>query len=559
MIATGQNHVKTLQFALALLLLTLGGTLQAAVSLTADRNPVRVNESFTLTIQLDGQETDEPELAPLTSVLDVLGTSQETRTTIVNRQIQSVTSWHVSVMARDSGKLVIAPVKVGKQQTNALEITVQAADSGPRSEQDIYLEVDAQPRSPYVQQQVIYTIRLVSAVVTADERLSEPRLLTGEAVIEQIGDRKIFTVQRGNRTLRVIESSYAIFPQKSGPLELDKIQALVRIFDTSSGQWSLLSRRPSEFRLDGDALTLQVRPLPSSYPPSHWLPAKRMQLDEGITDGPYRVGEPFTRSVRLLAQGLTSGQLPEIPLPVPAGLKAYPDRPVFADQGGPDGLSASREQRTAYIPSAAGELVIPALRIPWWNTTEDRLEYVELPRRVLTILPSSQTDELPGNAQTDNTSAALTMHDGAPIWKVTTALALLAWLITLFAWTKGKTGYFDRVRKPATPKAESRRALLKALRAACEAGEPRAARDSLLRYLKSDFPGLNPAQALDRLEKKRPGLLQEINDLDRVIFGPAGETATGWRGDQLWLLLCEALEQEGSGETSGGLTALYPD
>lgn len=199
MIATGQNHVKTLQFALALLLLTLGGTLQAAVSLTADRNPVRVNESFTLTIQLDGQETDEPELAPLTSVLDVLGTSQETRTTIVNRQIQSVTSWHVSVMARDSGKLVIAPVKVGKQQTNSLEITVQAADSGPRSEQDIYLEVDAQPRSPYVQQQVIYTIRLVSAVVTADERLSEPRLLTGEAVIEQIGDRKIFTVQRGDR------------------------------------------------------------------------------------------------------------------------------------------------------------------------------------------------------------------------------------------------------------------------------------------------------------------------------------------------------------------------
>ena len=559
MIATGQNHVKTLQFALALLLLSLTGTLQAAVSLRADRNPVKVNESFTLTIQLDGQETDEPELGSLAKVLDVLGTSQETRTTIVNRQIQSVTSWHVSVMARDSGKLLIAPIRVGKQQTNSLEITVQEAASGPRSEQDIYLEVDAQPRSPYVQQQVIYTIRLVSAVVTADERLSEPKLLAGEAVVEQIGDRKIFTVQRGNKTLRVIESSYAIFPQKSGPLELDRIQALVRVFDTSSGQWSLLSRRPSEFRLDGDALTLQVRPLPSSYPSSHWLPAKRMQLDEGVTDGPYRVGEPFTRSVRLLAQGLTSGQLPEISLPVPATLKAYPDRPVFADQAGPDGLSASREQRTAYIPTTAGELVIPALRIPWWNTIEDRLEYVELPRRVLTILPSPQVDEQPGSSQKDGTLATLGIHDGAPIWKITTALALLAWLITLWAWLKGRAHYSAQQPKPVATKTESRKALLKALRAACEAGEPRVARDSLLRYLQSDFPGLNTAQALARLQTKRPGLMQEISELDRIIFGPGADKATGWRGDQLWRLLGEALEQEGSGKATEGLAALYPD
>ncbi len=558
---TGPKHINALHAGLALLLLTLSGSLHAAVSLSSDRNPVRVNESFTLTIQLDGQETDEPELAPLAGVLDVLGTSQETRTTIVNRQIQSVTSWHVSVMAREGGKLVIAPVRVGKQQSNALEITVQAADSGPRSEQNIYLEVDAQPRSPYVQQQVIYTIRLVAAVVTADERLSEPRLLSGEAVVEQLGDRKIFTVQRGNRTLRVIESSYAIFPQKSGPLELDKIQALVRIFDTSSGQWSLLSRRPSEFRLDGDGLTLEVRPLPASYPANHWLPAARLQLEEGVTDGPYRVGEPFTRSVRLLAQGLTSGQLPEIPLPVPATLKAYPDRPVFTDQAGQDGLSGSREQRIAYIPVAPGELVIPALRVAWWNTNEDRLEYAELPRRVLNILPPLQTDEAPGTSQTYGSQIAPGQLDSAPVWKITTALAVLAWLITLLAWMRGKNRNSTGPQKPAAArKTQSRKALLAALRAACQAGNPRQAKDSLLRYLQADFPGVNAVQTLARLEARQPGLAQEISQLDRIIFGPAADPATtGWRGDRLWKLLGEALEQDGSGEQRGGLAALYPE
>lgn len=557
---TGQHHINALQIGLALLWLSLSGSLHASVSLSSDRNPVRVNESFTLTIQLDGQDADEPDLAPLASVLDVLGTSQETRTTIVNRQIQSLTSWHVSVMARDSGKLVIAPIKVGSQQSNALEITVQPADSGPRSEQDIYLEVDAQPRSPYVQQQVIYTIRLVSAVVTADERLSEPKLLSGEAVVEQLGDRKIFSVQRGNRTLRVIESSYAIFPQKSGVLELEAIQALVRVFDTSSGQWSLLSRRPSEFRLDGDALTLQVRPLPATYPAAHWLPATRVQLDEGITDGPYRVGEPFTRSVRLLAQGLTSGQLPEIPLVTPATLKAYPDRPVFADQAGQDGLSGSREQRIAYIPVSPGKLVIPALRVPWWNTVEDRLEYVELPKRVLDILPPLPIDDATGNSQTFGSQAAPGMPGDAPVWKVTTALALLAWLITLAAWLKSRKRSPAGPQKPAAQETRSRKALLSALRAACQAGNPRLVKDSLLRFLQADFPGVRAAQALARLQAGQPGLEEEICELDRVIFGPAANPeSAGWRGDRLWVLFSQALEQDRPGEKSDGLVALYPE
>ena len=98
-------HGYTKGVLLSLALLFLPGLLQAAATLSVDRNPVRENESFTLSIQIDGQNDAEPDLTALRSLVDVLGTSQESRTTVVNRQVQSLTSWHISAMARQSGTL----------------------------------------------------------------------------------------------------------------------------------------------------------------------------------------------------------------------------------------------------------------------------------------------------------------------------------------------------------------------------------------------------------------------------------------------------------------------
>jgi hypothetical protein len=469
-------------------------------------------------------------------------------------------------MARDSGTLLIKPIKVGNGQTNPLEIQVKAENRGRRSEQDIYLEVDAQPSSPYVQQEVTYTIRLVSAVVTADERLSEPAIVAGEALVEQVGDRKIYTAQRGNKTLRIIESTYSIFPQKSGQLELDKLQALVRVFDTSGSQWSLLSRRPSEFRLTGDPVSLTVRPIPASYPAGAWLPSPGIRLDDTLTDGPYREGEPFTRSVKLVAQGLTSGQLPEIVLPVSAELKAYPDRPVLANELADGHISGSREQRIAYIPTVSGDLVLPAVRIPWWNTVEDRLEYAELPQRVLSVLPAPVTQENSRKAD-----AGTSQPDGGKlaIWQVTAALALLAWMTTLWAWYRLRFAVENAPADHPSSTNGNLKEVRKSLVSACKAGDPGRARASLTRYLQLRFPQLTIDQATARLTSRHPGLADEILALDRSLYGPqqAGDTtmapgaatpAFPWKGDQLMSRLTDALADEPPGAENEGMEALYP-
>lgn len=557
----GRFTVSTWARRLVLTVLLLSpALLQADATLRTDRDPVRVNESFTLTVQLDGPADGEPDLSPLANLLDVLGTSQETRTTVVNRQVRSFTAWHVSVMARQAGPLRIPAIRVGNEQTEPLEITVKEAATGPGGEQDIYLEVDIQPESPYVQQQVIYTLRLVAAVVTADERLSEPVLLSGEAVVEPLGDRKIYNIQRNNRTLRVIESTYALFPQMSGPLALDAPQALVRVFDSSAGQWSLLSRRPSEYRLTGDAITLQVRPIPAAYPDgAAWLPAAALALSDRLTEEPFRVGEPLTRTLRLDGTGLSSGQLPEIPLSLDPDMKAYPDRPLLTDAVAAGTVVGTREQRIAHIPTRAGNLTLPEIRIPWWNSQTDRLEFAVLPARTVTVAgqPGAVEADAPVAGPTPASGSSDSDSGSAP-WQLATALALLAWLVTLWLWHRTRRHSPDHdARAAGAAPADPGRARA-ALQRACRANDAEAARRAWAHYLRARFPSRDTGSAMSALEDRVPGIGAQVAALDRRLYGPA-TAGPPWNGQALWALLQGERGEADAGTGQARLAPLDPE
>lgn len=510
----------------------------AALSVSVDRDPVRVNESFTISIQTQDAANNQPELDVLVEDFEILGTSQETRSTIANRQITNLTAWHVSVMARKAGTLTIPPITVGDDATQPLQITVKPADTGPDSEHDLYLEVDVEPRDPYVQQQVLYTVRLVSSVVTADERISEPEIPSGDAVIEKLGDRRIYNVQKGDRTFRVIESRYALFPQKSGTLTIAQPQCLVRVFDSPGGQWALLSRRPREIRLTAEQVQFQVKPTPDSYPQAEWIPAMEVTIEETISDGPYQAGEPLTRTVRLRANGLTGGQLPQLQLEPDGSLKAYPDRPVISDQAGPAGLTGSREQRTAYIPTRDGRVVLQEVRLPWWNTQNDSLQYAVLPERVLSVLPAAAgkapaaPDIPPGpNGEQD---AASFSPPGNGIWPWLTLLAAVGWSVTAFCWAWSR-----RRRSQGTDNSSVRGdtvAGLKRLKSACAEADPRRALESLQQWLCQELgESANPMTPLllqQWLQSNAPELAREYETLQRCLYGP--EPAP-WDGRALWL------------------------
>ena len=131
------------------------------------------------------------------------------------------------------------------------------------------------------------------------------------------------------------------------------------------------SRMTKTKRVLSKEITLNVKPAPTSFTGKNWLAAEKLELNQEWSGDiqQMKVGEPLTRTLTLQGVGTTVGQLPELSaIKTDANLKAYPDQPVLNEQKLADGITASRQEKIALIPSTAGKHVLPAIEIPWFNT-----------------------------------------------------------------------------------------------------------------------------------------------------------------------------------------------
>jgi hypothetical protein len=162
----------------------------------------------------------------------------------------------------------------------------------------------------------------------------------------------------------------------------------------------------------GDALTLNVRPRPQGAA-DPWLPASALSL-QLVGEAPpqqVRVGEPLSLGLQLSAQGLLPAQLPELELPAIDGAAVYPDQASSRDRSSAEGLASERFRRFAIVPQRAGELQLPALRVPWWDVQSDRLRWAELEPHSVEVLPApgvaaAPAGERSGAAAADDAVAA---------------------------------------------------------------------------------------------------------------------------------------------------------
>src|SRR5690554_1398542 len=94
------------------------------------------------------------------------------------------------------------------------------------------------------------------------------------------------------------------------------------------------------------------------------------------------------------------------------------------------------------VPGHSGEVVLPEIRVPWWDVVEDREKVAVLPARTLQLTGMSSS----GAAQSQQ-GASATAEEALPldspghesleanwIWPLLTALFGLGWLTTMAAW-----------------------------------------------------------------------------------------------------------------------------
>ncbi|MDP1664009.1 MAG: BatD family protein [Methylobacter sp.] len=542
------NTIKKLFFLLLLLNFVPGNVFAAQISVSFDRNPVSLDESFQIIFTANDTPDNDPDFGPLEQDFEILGQSQSSNSSWINGQSSKTIQWTLNVMAKHPGSLIVPVVKFGDDVSQAASILVTqaAANKAVDTDDDLFLEVEATPQSPYVQSQVLYTVRLYRRVEIAQASLNEPEL--GDAVIEKLGDDSNYNTQINGVNYLVTERKYSIFPQKSGALTIKPLMLTAEVVANTRPNFNgfFNSQMTKTKKISSKSVTLDVKPAPATFTGRHWLSAEQLVLKEEWSgdNQQMKVGEPLTRTLTLLAKGTTVGQLPELNIgKIDDQLKTYPDQPVLREQKKPEGLIAFREEKIAVIPSKAGFYKLPAIEIPWFNSQSQKMEIAKIPETTITALEAIGTQQAPVTpvapvvAQPQKIEVVpLTQPQQQNTWFWAALFLASGWLATLAYFLIKRT-----VKKPVAEKSEVEIRLedsVKSLKKACADNNAVAAKDALLAWGRQKY-GAASLGAIAELSDAR--LRDEILNLNQVLYGKAPDQ---WQGKKLFQAFVENKARE---------------
>lgn len=380
---------------MVLIVCLLVSTVASAKGLSArvDRNQLGMGEQLELTVTLTDVRGQRPDTRGLLKDFSIDRQSQKSNVQIINGVVNQEASWVFLLSPNRKGKLTIPALTVDRFSSDPITITVTDMPVAQSTSDDVLMEIEVSPANPYVQSQVAYIQRLYFSRPLVDSAsISRPKLSKGDADIQFWGSSEPRYVTHKNRPYQLIERYYIIYPRKPGVLEFEP-----SVFNGSLAS----SRRRNDFQMNmyrtgtrvnaySDKASIIIKDKPVSLTSENWLPATQLTLNVNFSQSPetLKAGEPLTLTLALMAEGLKAEVLPEIKLDLPNTVKSYPEKPTFRTDKVRNGMVGLRQEKVVLIANEAGEYVIPEVKIPWWNVTEDKLEFATLESVVLKVADS---------------------------------------------------------------------------------------------------------------------------------------------------------------------------
>jgi hypothetical protein len=431
-----------------------------------------------------------------------------------------------------------------------------------------FIELSTDKAELYVQEQLLLTVQLYFNNGLIRGELSEP--ISNNAVIESLGPQQEYTRVRGNQHYRMIERRYAVYPQTPGQLSLSPVE-FEGSFRGANGRLQIL--RSSEQLFD-----LPVKDIPPQFSGSVWLPATGLTLEESGLPNDNRVtsGANLTRQLTLRADGLPDATLPPFPAQTIPGLRTYPEPAKRATDISADGLMSILQQASALVPVQAGELRLPEVRIPWWDTASDSEKVAIIPERVLMVAPGSGINaqapaQAPAvdaideklNSSVSNANPEPDMNDqittsGGAFWPWLALFMTVGWGITAgFFWRAKRSR--NRANKPAESNADNS-VIYKELLAAAGNNNPDTPR-LLLRWMNLQYPDKG-FQSWRQVAEfcHLPQLTDALAKLEqrRYSTGPPSENKASSNPAQLQHAIRELGRRPARQVADNGLSPLYP-
>ncbi len=579
---------------------------------SVDRNKIGLNESFTLTLRMEDPQSaasqnttpngvmsfsfrqsgpaEKLDLAVLRDDFEILRQTSQRKTEIVNGQGESYSEWKVALMPKRAGELTIPAITVDGKRSQPISITVEKTQArADVADQNIFIETEFSKSSAYVQEQILWTVRLYSKVNLEGAEMQALEL--PDVVIKAVDENNYIT-EINNRQHLVLETTFALFPQQSGPMVIPPLAYEVAVSPGQRNPWdNLYGGGGRRQRLVTEQQRIEVNTIPDSYTDDVWLPAKNIELTQHWSTDPENLteGEPVTRRITLKAEGLTAAQLPALPKTSVQGISVYPDQPQTDERLSASGVISTKTETHALVPHQTGSITLPAITLQWWDTETGELRQAELAATEVQVHPAlgsrlptngalppqaappvskpgtdeSASDPVPINTSLPNNGTADTGLNQLHWWLIG---ALTMVVLALLFLARGYWGLRQELKAIHQLRGEDQRQLKlserdawRSLHKSAKAKDLTALRSALIAWARAHWPKAG-IQSLNQIaaHTDRQALKEQLLALDAALFAGGRET-----GLDLALLVQEVdalrvkkRKQERERE-SGGLQPLY--
>ncbi len=413
----------------------------ASITMTVDSPSADETEAINLQVTVEGDRNPpEPTIKNVGDFdLQSMGTSSQIQ--ILNGKMSSSMIFQYLLYPKKAGQFTIGPAQVeidGKSvSSNTIQVTItsgrpsrraqrgapgnQGRRGGPRGTVDPDQEEDSsqspeESNRPYfvqavvdrveahINEQITYRFQLYMRTQMGNLGFSPPKF--DGFFQESLGKQREYEKVLNGVRWRVLEISIALFPTKSGVLNIEPAQLTGQVFVRSGRRGSLFDslfdddpRFPSPFqqarpvRLKTDPLTISVLPLPPVPPDFNFSGlVGQFELEETLSPTDLVLGDSATLTVKVSGRGnLQVLRLPEIQV---SGIKFYDDEPKFESDHPQDRLGGVKTFKRAFVPTGQGDLSIPEMNIGYFDPSDRQYKTLKTSPYTLKVAPNPQGEQL---------------------------------------------------------------------------------------------------------------------------------------------------------------------
>jgi len=398
-----------------LLLLTTKVFADISISASVDKNVVSLGEQVTLQVVVSGDTTNIPQpKIPQIQDFQIYSSGRSQSISIINGQVSSSVTFTYILSPNRIGEFEIPPITVeykGKiYQTEPIKIKVEKSVSSHQKavpqQQNVYtgkkrgvfVETTVDKHTVYVNEQITLTFKFYTKVNLLSQPQYSPPDTTGFITEDLPPQRNYYTIIDGERYY-VSEIKTALFPTTSGKFVIGPatVRCTIEDFDIDDFFSDSFFRRffsqGKEVVLKSEPIEIKVLPLPQPQPEFFSGNVGKYKIDVSVDKQKIEQNESTFLNIKISGVGnIKSLTFPKSLIENFLGKNFIIYDPITSFDIKKENYVV-KGSKTFKIPisvSTAGRIVIPEIKLVYFNPDTKQYETVSSLPITLEVLPSSK-------------------------------------------------------------------------------------------------------------------------------------------------------------------------